>query len=56
MLTPRLVGIATALIGAAPRCVYDVPGFTPDQTIEYKQTVDGSGNPVGLGPHLLYDS
>ncbi|BDS07741.1 hypothetical protein NT6N_27810 [Oceaniferula spumae] len=32
---------------------YDIPGYTPDQVIEYKQTVNSSNNPVGLDLHIF---
>jgi acetyl esterase/lipase len=38
---------------AAPLFAYDVPGFTPDQIIPFKQTVNSSGGAVTLNLHVF---
>ena len=32
---------------------YDVPGFVPDQIVEYKQATDSSGGPVSLNLEIF---
>ncbi|MCH7229006.1 alpha/beta hydrolase [Haloferula sp. A504] len=46
--------IPCLLVLAAPAArAYDVPGFTPDQTIPYKQTVNSTGGAVTLNLHVF---
>lgn len=42
-----LAGMATSLLA------YDIPGFTPDQVIPFKQTVNSSGGAVTLNLHVF---
>ena len=42
------------LVGlAAPLAAYDIPGFTPDQIIPFKQTVNSTGGAVTLNLHVF---
>lgn len=47
----QLSALLVALTSSSPG--YDVPGFTPDQVIEYKQTQDSGGGAVGLDLHVF---
>lgn len=46
------LALGVALHGAIAKG-YDVPGFPPDEIIEYKQTTDSSGGPVSLNLHVF---
>ncbi|WP_338684955.1 alpha/beta hydrolase [Haloferula helveola] len=50
----RLAGVGALAVGLALVLAYDIPGYSPDQIIEYKQTVDSGGSPVGLDLHVFY--
>ncbi len=62
MKTPHLILLYAWLCVCPAAHAYDVPGFTPDQVIAYKQTVNSSGaavelnlevfTPPGKGPGL----
>jgi acetyl esterase/lipase len=47
-LTIALLAAATAQVQA-----YDIPGFTPDQIIPFKETVDSADDPVTLNLHVF---
>ena len=38
---------------SAPLSAYDIPGFTPDQTIPFKQTLNSTGGAVTLNLHVF---
>ena len=48
----RLFLTTLFLLGQALHA-YDIFGFTPNQIIEYKQTVDSNGDPVALDLHVF---
>lgn len=45
---PRWIGLYVSLHALLNVHAYDIPGFTPDQVIEYKQTVNSTGGAVSL--------
>ena len=45
--------LLTAVFAGSLLTAYDIPGFPPDEIVEYKQTTDSSGDPVGLDLHIF---
>jgi acetyl esterase len=52
---PKLCILIHCLLAAAsaPLSAYDIPGFTPDQTIPFKQTLNSTGGAVTLNLHVF---
>lgn len=50
----RVIGVFSCLLlGSGSLAAYDIPGFPPDQIVEYKQTTNSSGDPVSLDLHIF---
>jgi acetyl esterase/lipase len=45
--------ICLLLLAAPVACAYDIPGFTPDQIIPFKQTLNSTGGAVTLNLHVF---
>lgn len=50
--TTRIL-ISCLLLAAFPAAAYDIPGYTPDQIIPFKQTVNSTGGAVTLNLHVF---
>lgn len=45
---PKWIGLCVSLHACLSLSAYDIPGYTPDQIIDYKQTLNSSGGAVSL--------
>jgi acetyl esterase len=49
----RILVACLMMLGATVSRAYDIPGYTPDQIIPFKQTVNSSGGAVTLNLHVF---
>ncbi len=53
ILTSKLMILCVLLHACAMLRAYDIPGYTPDQVIPFKQTVNSTGGAVTLNLHVF---